>query len=284
MGLKNFGFIADEYVVAVREQFMEDSYYGNEEDFYDEDIKKIVHEDWYIKRFIISAYKKQQDAVDNMTAAMKWRKEQGIRELKDNDFPREFFETGALFQYESDKNGSPSLIMRLKFVKRVSEMIDLMKKFCLYHCFKIDEETDGKGWVLVLDFTDCSYTQYQNIDLLHYFISTMHHYFPAGMDYVLSVNMPWIFSSFWGFVKGWIPEKRRDMVQFCTKGQLLDYFDKEHLPPVLGGICKRKYKVCPANCPTAWDVGAEMGIDRERCDEIYQEYQPLLDECALEDD
>jgi len=59
----------------------------------------------------------------------------------------------------------------------------------------------------------------------------------AGMDYVLSVDIPWIFTSFWAFAKSWIPEKRRDMVQFCSKAQLLDYFDEENLPPVLGGTC-----------------------------------------------
>jgi len=282
MGLNNFGFIGEEYVIAVRKKFLNDYYSGHEEEFYDEDIKKITDDDWYIKRFIIAAYKNLDEAAVKLAAAMKWRKEQGVRKWKALDFPREFYETGALFIYEEDKHGAPALIMRLKFIKRIPEMMDFMKRFGIYNCFHIDEQTNGSGWVLVLDFSDCSYSSYQNIDLLHYFITTMHSYFPAGMDYVLSVDLPWVLSSFWGLVKMWVPEKRRDMVQFCSKSSLLEYFDASNLPPVLGGYSKKKYKTCPDNCPSAFDVGMEMGLDKERCNEIYIEYQPLLEQVANE--
>lgn len=282
MGLKNFGFIDNSFVVAMRQQFMEQSYVGNEDAFEAADIEKITNEDWFVKRFLIAAYKNQDDAVKRMAEAMIWRKEQRLRHLKDSDFPREFFETGSLFQYEADKSGIPSLIMRLKFVRRIPEMLDCMKLFCMYQCFQIDERQNGAGWVLVLDFTDCTYSQYQNIDLLHYFITTMHTNFPAGIDYVLAVDIPWVLTSFWGLVKMWIPEKRRDMVQFCSKSNLGDYFEPSNLPPVLGGYCKRTYKSYPRDCVSAYEFGKVLGLSRDRCDEIYMEFEPLLQECAEE--
>ena len=151
-------------------------------------------------------------------------------------------------------------------------------------CFQIDEAQDGAGWVLVLDFTGCSYTQYQNIDLLHYFITTLHTYFPAGIDYVLAVDIPWVLTSFWGLVKMWIPEKRREMVQFCSKSNLTQYFDPEKLPPVLGGCCKRHYKTYPKDSVSAYEFGKAMGLTRDRCDEIYYEFEPLLTECSEEEE
>lgn len=282
MGLKNFGFIDSCFVVSMREQFMRESYDGNEADFDPKDIEKIEKDDWFVKRFLIAAYKNQDEAVKLMTQSMKWRKEKRLRQLKESDFPREFLETGSLFQYEADKNGLPSLIMRLKFVRRIPEMLDSMKLFCMYQCFQIDEAQNGAGWVLVLDFTGCTYSQYQNIDLLHYFITTMHTNFPAGIDYVLTVDIPWVLTSFWGLVKMWIPEKRRDMVQFCSKANLGDFFDPCNLPPVLGGYCKRKYKTYPKDAVSAYEFGKVLGLSRDRCDEIYMEFEPLLQECAEE--
>ena len=132
MGLKNFGSLDNSLVVATREQFMTESYQGNEDAFDPIDIQKIQSGDWVIKRFLIAAYKDQDDAVRRMTEAMKWRKEQRLRHLKDSDFPCEYFETGSLFPYEEDRTGLPSLIMRLKFVKRIPEMLDSMKLFCMY--------------------------------------------------------------------------------------------------------------------------------------------------------
>lgn len=285
MGLKNFGFIDNSFVVEMREKFLASETYQNQKDlFHPEDIRKIIEDDWYIKRFIIAAYKNIDEAVKLMSTAMQWRKEQGLHELKDSDFPREFFETGGLFQYEADVNGAPSLIMRLKFLKRVPELIEHMKLFCMYQIFLIDEMQNGAGWVLVLDFTDCGYSHYQNIDLLHYFITTMHTNFPAGIDYVLAVDVPWVLSSFWGLVRMWIPEKRRNMVQFCSKADLNKFFDPANLPLVLGGTCSRKYKFYPKECRSAYDMAQEIGLPQERCDEILAEYEPLLLECAEEEE
>ena len=285
MGLKNFGFIDNSFVVFMRKQFMSDSYEGNEDMFDPGDIEKIEKDDWYVKRFLIAAYKNQDEAVKRMTESMKWRKQQRLRQLTDCDFPREFFETGSLFRYEEDRNGLPSLIMRLKFVRRIPEMLDYMKLFCMYNCFLIDEAQNGAGWVLVLDFTGCSYSQYQNIDLLHYFITTMHTNFPAGIDYVLAVDIPWVLTSFWSLVKMWIPEKRRDMVQFCSKANLSEFFDPANLPPVLGGYCKRKYKFYPKDTVSAYEFSkTRMDLSRDRCDEIFHEFEPLLQECAEEDE
>jgi hypothetical protein len=284
MGLKNFGFIDNSFVVAMRKQFMAESYQGNEELFDPVDIEKIEKDDWFVKRFLIAAYKDQDDAVRRMTEAMKWRKEQRLRQLTDADFPREFFETGSLFQYERDREGLPSLFMRLKFVRKIPELLDYMKQFCMYQCFQIDEATNGAGWVLVLDFTGCSYSQYQNIDLLHYFITTMHTNFPAGIDYVLAVDIPWVLSSFWGLVKMWIPEKRREMIRFCSKDDLCEFFDLENLPPIMGGTCKRKYKLYPEKTVSAWEFAKVMGLDRDRCDEVYLVFEPLLQECAQEEE
>lgn len=283
MGLLNFGFIADEFVVRVRERFLNECFEMEPQDYDEDEIhKKIIEDDWFIKRFLILSYKNEEDAVKSLSVAMKWRKEYGLKSLKDNYFPREFYQTGALFTYEKDLNGLPSLIMRLKYFKRIPELLETVKMFCIYNCYKIDEMTNGSGWVLVMDFTDCGYSHYYNLDVLHYFVTTMHYYFPAGMDYVIAVDLPWILSFCWSIVKVWIPEKRQGMVKFATKDTLIDFFPLENLPPILGGKCTRDYKQVPENSPTGIEFGQSIGVEIDRCEEIIEEYRPLVEEAERE--
>lgn len=283
MGLSNFGFIADEFVVRVREKFMKERYEMEPEEYDEEEIqRKVIESDWFIKRFLILSYKNEEEAVKSLSAAMKWRKEYGLKSLKDSYFPREFYQTGALFMYEKDLNGLPSLIMRLKYFKRIPELLQSVKKFCIYNCYKIDEMTNGSGWILVMDFTDCGYSHYYNLDILHFFITTMHYFFPAGMDFVIAVDLPWILSFCWSLVKVWIPEKRQGMVKFATKDTLIDFFPIENLPPILGGTCAREYKEVPENCPSGIEFGQSIGVHPDRCEEIIEEYRPLVEEAEQE--
>lgn len=284
MGLKNFGFIADEFVVSMREKFLTQTLPGHEDEYDTHDIEKIKNDDWILKRFLIAAYKNEDEAIERMSTALKYLKSRDVYNVTDSLFPREFFETGALFVYEEDRTGVPSLIMRLKFLKKTPELIEHMKDFCIYQIWKLDNATNGRGWMLVFDFADCNYQLYQHVDLLHFFVTSMHTYFPAGMDYVLVLDLPWILTSLWSLARRWIPEKRREMVQFCTRDTLTDYFDESHLPPVLGGTCKRKFKIAPEDSKTAHQHGLDMGLEKSRCDQILEEWLPLLQAAQDEDE
>lgn len=278
MGLKNFGFIAEEFVIPVRTRFITEFYEENPDDYDEVDIQNVINDDWIIKRFLILAYKNENDALLKMDEALKWRKSTGRRELKDNYFPAEFFETGALFiNHKPDRNGLPSLVMRLKYFKRIPEMLEEVKRFCIHSCYKIDEGTNGRGWCLIMDFTDCGYSHYSNLDVLHYFVTTMHYYFPAGMDYVIAVDVPWMLSAAWSIVKMWLPEKRREMVKFSTRDTLEEFFHLDNLPSVLGGFnSDPDFKRAPIDCPTAVEFGQSVGVQIDRCYEIIEEFKPLI--------
>lgn len=276
MGLKNFGFIGDEYVQRVREKFLLE-YETDKDSFNSEDIRKIRNDDWYIKRFLILAYKNEDDATVKLIDAMKWRKEKRIRETEDNYFPKEFFQLGALFIYETDKDGLPMLYMRAKYIMKIPEIRESIKKFTIHKIFEIDEQTYGSGWGVVIDFTDCNYSSYENMDMLHFFITAMHYYFPAGLDYALCYNIPWALKACWTMVKYWIPEKRRKMVQFASGDQIYNFIDKDKIPLEMGGSCKREYKQCPENSPSGVDFGIyELGLTRQEAERIIDIFKPHL--------
>lgn len=74
------------------------------------------------------------------------------------------------------------------------------------------------------------------------------------------------------------------MVQFMKKSALLEYFEKENLPPVLGGTCKRDYKAVPEGAPSSFEYGLSIGLDEKRCEAIYQDFLPLFDKCFEEEE
>jgi hypothetical protein len=279
MGLKNFGFIADNFVVSVREKFVRELEEKGREDYDPADLERIMTEEWDIKRYLILAYKKEDDAILRMSQALKWRKSNNIRHLKDNYFPIEFYTLGAIFPYEKDKEGLPSLFVRVKYIKRHTELDEEVKRFLRHNIWRVDEEAYGKGWVLILDFQDCGYSHLQNMDMLHYMVTTLHYYFPAGMDYALVIDFPWFLRTCWAIAQYWIPEKRRNMVRFVAKDNIMDYFEPKNLPKYFGGTCSRPYREAPPNSPSASDFGIyTLGLDRDRCAEIIEDYKPHLDE------
>ena len=66
MGLSNFGTVTDEVVQTVRKRFLTERIEGNEEYYVAEDIDQVRNSDWLIKRFVILAYKIEDDAIQKV--------------------------------------------------------------------------------------------------------------------------------------------------------------------------------------------------------------------------
>lgn len=63
-----------------------------------------TEDDWFARRWIIY----QRDvpiAFEMLKDTMRWRKELGLNDLSYEDFPREFFECGCVFEYGQDRKG-----------------------------------------------------------------------------------------------------------------------------------------------------------------------------------
>lgn len=156
IGKTPFEHVEPTLIRRVREKFFNNAYQEEKEAFDPEDIEQLKYNDWYIKRFLIATNCNENDAYERLVTAMRWRKEMCIRSLKDSDFMQELYNTGSLFLYEKDKDGLPTLVMRLKFLKRIPEMLDNMKLFCMYHVFKVDEHVNGSGILIYfLTITTC---------------------------------------------------------------------------------------------------------------------------------
>ena len=70
--------------------------------FHPDDVERIKSYDWIISGFLeyqkILHYKTDVNATTKkLIEAMKWRREQGVNQLKESDFPMEYYQCGGLF-------------------------------------------------------------------------------------------------------------------------------------------------------------------------------------------
>ena len=71
-------------------------------DFHPDDVERIKSCDWIIERFleyqkIVNHKTDVNETTKKLIEAMKWRKEQGVNQLKESHFPMEYFQCGGLF-------------------------------------------------------------------------------------------------------------------------------------------------------------------------------------------
>lgn len=259
----------------LREKFLTE--FSTRRDCFDSiDFENVELNDWFIMRFLIHTGLDEDAAYEMIVNAMFWRKEQDLRSVRDNYFPDLFYQTGGLFAYEPDKCGRPTLFVRVKYVKKLPELSATMKKFLIHQIFKIDEQSNGNGWALIFDFTDAGVSNC-DLDLVSFLIMILRTYFPVGVHYLLTFELPWILNAFSKLVMSWMPMESRELMKFVDKNTIIDYIDKENLPDFAGGSCKRLYRDVPEGCPTAEIFGEVIGISPKSVKKIMEKYKPLIE-------
>lgn len=236
-----------DFVIEVRDLFME-QYKKEPELYYPEDVKQVEDMQFLLQRCLISRRKNVKDSFNMLVAMLKWRKEHRLRELTDQDFPKEFFTTGASFLYEPDKFGNRTLYIRTQLLKPVPELKPLYKEFIAYLMYQIDDSIKGDSWSVIFDLTNTGWSNY-DIDLVMHFLTLLKDYFPVNVDYVLAINFPWVLTAAWTLAKRLIPPERRDVVVFIPDKEIFNFIEKENVPDFLGGVCKREHQYEPKSCP-----------------------------------
>ncbi|KAI1305262.1 Motile sperm domain-containing protein 2 [Halotydeus destructor] len=271
----------DSSIEQVRSEFLEQVESQNlvPSQVYQEDVDKVRSEAWFVRRFLVHNQGCPELALDQLVAALKWRKEMALRDTLDNYFPHEMYRTGSIFLYERTATGQPTLYIRLKRVRKVHDIAELVKRYLSYLLWKLDEMADGHGWVLVFDFQGAGISNC-DLEMARHIIGTITKHLPTGLAFALVVDFPWILRTFWTLVKGLIPDSRRSLLKFCSVKEIADYIDKSKIPSYLGGTCYRPYQgwaLAPPGCPSAVDFGVDyFGLPEDKVEKFFLPFQPLL--------
>ena len=201
-----------------------------------------------LKRYLICCYLNQEDAFDLVLKTLTWRKETKMSTLSDEHFPSEFFRKGGLFVYKEDSNGTPLLYMRVKGIRKCTDLDDLLKLFIAYQISKIDTHSGQLfSWGILFDCTDIGFANVQ-IDLIRFLITVLKDYFPCGIKYVIVYELPWILNTVQKLIFAMIPDDCKHLIKFTNRKSITSIVPCENLPDYMGGTCKVNYKQVPMKC------------------------------------
>lgn len=263
-------------LVEVRKRFLE--YAENNPDKVNERDKiKLATDDWYLKRYLLARNRKVNDTLDMLRKTMEWRNEFGIHISEDAMFPLEFYKIGALFPYENDRKGNLVLFLRIKYHRKITEMVEVEKHFLVHTFEKIDRITNGQGLVILFD---CQGAGYANCDVefLQFLITCATEHAPVGLQYIIVYKLPWVMNAFWSLARKLLPTYLANRVRFCDENSIQEFIDPSNLPDFMGGNCRRNYRWIPPGCPSVFKLANAHGITDEEIDKILPQFQPLLDE------
>ena len=263
-------------LIEVRKQFLEYAK-QNPDKVNERDVRKLATDDWYLKRYLLARNRRVKDTMNMLRKTMEWRNEFGIHISEDAMFPQEFYKIGALFPYENDKKGNLVLYLRIKYHRKIDEMVEVEKHFLVHTFEKIDRITNGQGLVIVFD---CQGAGYANCDVefLQFLITCATEHAPIGLQYIIVYKLPWILNAFWSIAKNLLPAYLANRVRFCDERSVREFIDPQNLPDFMEGNCKRNYRWIPAGCPSVFKLANAHGITDAEIEKILPQFQPLLDE------
>jgi hypothetical protein len=184
-----------------------------------------------------------------------------------------------MFLYEKDKKGLATIYIRVRYVKHVPELMESLKLFFVFQMFKCDEEAMEAGWSLVIDFTGATVSNC-DLEMVTFMVNVMDNYFPCGVDYILTYELPWVLNAVWKIIRTCIPENSRNLIKSADRKSIGQYVEAKNLPDFMGtgptqGKCRRNYKAIPMGCPTAEEYGMRaLGLDPVKFAKIMEKFKP----------
>ncbi|KAI2808397.1 Motile sperm domain-containing protein 2 [Blomia tropicalis] len=264
-------------VEEIRKRFLKEEWETNPE-LYDEiDVERMRRSEWFVKRFLLAARRNESEAYEMMKTTLAWRKSVEISTTPINAFPSEFFRVGGLFQYECDLKGNPVIYMRIRMHQKIVEIREPIQQFLFYIINKVDQESDGKGAVIVFDCSGAGYAN-MDLDMLKVLTEVAFKYFPFCIKYVIVYELSWMLNAFRRIAMTFIPSTFTRIVHFADKSNITDYIAKENLPDFMGGTCTRDYRYVPDGCPPVEQVAQDRGFSLEDVARITEKFKPYLDE------
>lgn len=267
---------AEAPIEEVRERVL--SMIGDGSEFDARDVNRARHNQWFIQRFVLdrlqNTYADQEDLIDDAATAiiecMRWRKEEGINDLKASDFPREFFSSNTSM-IGTDHNGNPLMFTRGKYHTKINEWHELIKMKESFFYEAMDQKLDGRSVGIILDLSGCGIRNF-DLDYTMHVFELFSKYYPMTCTFLYVNEVSWIMRPGISLLMRIVPKKYQKQVKFTTKKQLHQLIGQEFLPFYLGGDASVDV-VVPSDCPSLDEVAARHGISGVALEQMRQQLQ-----------
>lgn len=227
------------------------------DNFNERDLSRLETSDDYVARFFLHVYdlpgEQEEEAITMILQTFKWRKEFEVEDINIDNVNKAFFEKGAVFSHNRDRDGKKLLVFEVrKHIKGVEKM-DEMKKFFVYYLERIDQEENGDKITIVFDCTNCGLKN-MDMEFIQFIIGCFKDYYPCMLNYILVFEMPWVLNAAWKIIKAWLPASGVKLIKFLTKSNINEYIDESNALEAWGGsdpwIYDSGFSSTPPDTPT----------------------------------
>lgn len=223
--------IADS-VTQLRELFFKEHAASIEKGSYDErDVERVRTDDEYLSCFIRSFYHdSNMDVVlTKLDTVLTFRKTIGLNDLTLESFPADFEERQVLYWHGVDKENRKILLVKVARHKKGVDTEE-MKRFVAWKLEQHHQQQLGVRIVVIYDFTDAGIMN-MDLDLVRFIITCLTTYFPGILHLAFLFEMPWLLSSIWKVIRGWLTPQQRNRTLLVNKAELSEYIAADELEP-----------------------------------------------------
>lgn len=207
------------------------------------DVDTVRGDDYFIARFVADRLTDSDEddviepAAHAITAALAWRRDFGINDLKLTDFPLDFYESGILEVGELEGDHL-AVYVRGRNYRKVAGWTDIVLKYIAFCLERFAQRCAGATSRFKIDLImDCTGTGMSNIDmsLAMSLIPIFVRYYPGIANAIYLCELPWICRSATKLVVKLLPARLQKLVVICDKRDLVAQRGSGQVPSWMGG-------------------------------------------------
>lgn len=272
-------FVRERVIELMDKEEKENS--GKESLFHATDVMHVKETDDMITRFLLEYFEDhplddkncdEDSVVKNISAqiieTLHWRTSNRINDMKDSEFPAEFYQSG-IFMFGEDSDGCPVLYIRgRRYKKQSSAWTPIFVNFLLHESekkvieifgdpFNPKNPTNKPGVVI-----DCSGVSLAQVDmaLLFSLLPLVKHY-PQCFTYVWVYELPWYCRPFLNVTLKVLPSRIVKRVKQMDKKSAVNEMGSEGIPVFMGGTSPITPSLTvPSDASNVRDVGLKHNI------------------------
>jgi hypothetical protein len=221
-------------VGALRETFLKKYNESIANGAYDQrDIDFVNSSDAYLSCFIHAFGNDKNDLTkpaEYLDTVLTFRKEIGLNDLNADCGPKELIERNVVYWNGVDNENRKILLFKVagyqkgKYVKETRAYVAWLLE--QHHRSNLG----GTRIVLIFDFTNAGISN-MDLDVTRYIITCLSTYFPCILGYILLYEMPWLLSSIWKVIRGWLTEEQKKKTILVKQTEILSYIPAQELEP-----------------------------------------------------
>lgn len=226
------------------------------------DAARLRADDWLIARFLLDKlpdFSSQLEAIEPTIAALeetlKWRREFGVNDLKDSDFPVQFYQSGVVTVARENR----IIYIRARRYKRVSGWTDVISKWIIHEIEKMEHRAPGERVSIILDNADVGMSAIDTSLGLTLIPILLRHY-PSGFDNFTLLDMPWVCRATTAICLKLLPARLQGLIKIMDSKQAINVYGSGSLPTFMGGDVEFSLET-PAEALDIEEVGKKNNID-----------------------